>query len=119
LVGCAAGGAGPGSAPRAAPFAGTRSPARRLTFCPLLPLLPLLQANPAEAFSLWQATHGKSYKSAGEGARRQAVFADNAGRVAAQNARTDSSLRLALNQYADLTWQEFAQSRLGYNPALR
>ena len=93
--------------------------------CPpphLLPapsLLLFLQTNPAEAFSLWQATHGKSYKSAGEGARRQAVFADNARRVAAQNARSDSSLRLALNPSADLPWPEFAQSRLGYSPALR
>lgn len=40
-----------------------------------------------------------------------------AAKIAAQNARTDSSLRLALNEFADLTWEEFTATRLGYKSA--
>ncbi|KAI7836852.1 hypothetical protein COHA_009305 [Chlorella ohadii] len=58
-------------------------------------------ANPAVAFVRWQAQHGKSYKSAREAERRRGIFAANAAKIAAQNARTDSSLRLALNDAAN------------------
>lgn len=76
------------------------------------------QANPAVAFARWQAAHGKTYKSTREAERRRAVFAANAATIAAQNARPDSSLRLALNEYADLTWEEFSAARLGLKPDL-
>lgn len=75
--------------------------------------------NPAEAFTLWQRVHGRSYKSAREADKRKAVFVENARHVASVNARPDSSLRLALNQFADLSREEFASTHLGYNPQLR
>lgn len=124
-----------------------------------------LQANPTEAFALWQQTHGRSYKSTRDAAHRREVFLANAARVAeagsssylstcghggmcphrlkrmqprlpaklsvvpqhppavslpAQvNARPSGSLRLALNEFADLTWQEFSAARLGYKPDLK
>lgn len=78
-----------------------------------------LQENPVEAFSLWQKTHSRSYKTVNEAKRRQAVFLKNAQHVAATNARTDTTLRLALNQFADLTYEEFATAHLGYKPTLR
>lgn len=77
-----------------------------------------MQENPGQAFSQWQMTHGRSYKSASEARKRQAVFVENAKHVAEQNAR-NSGLVLALNQFADLTLEEFAATHLGYNPSLR
>lgn len=35
------------------------------------------------------------------------------------NARPGGFLRLALNEFADLTWQEFSAARMGYKPELR
>jgi hypothetical protein len=72
-----------------------------------------------EAFTLWQKAHSRSYKTVTEAKRRQGVFLNNARHVAATNARTDTTLRLALNQFADLTFEEFASTHLGYKPALR
>ena len=71
------------------------------------------------AFNLWQAAYRKSYRSAGERSRRQAVFVENALYIAEQNVRTDSTLRLALNEFADMTFEEFSRAKLGYNPDLR
>lgn len=72
-----------------------------------------------EAFALWQRTHGRSYKSVREAAKRQEVFVANAHHIAQVNARPAGSLRLELNQFADLTWEEFASTHLGYKPELR
>lgn len=84
---------------------------------------PLLTAefaleNPPAAFSLWQKTHARSYKSPSEASRRQAIFVKNAEHVAAVNSRPDSTLRLALNQFADLTLEEFSATQLGFKPSL-
>ena len=76
------------------------------------------QERPGEAFALWQQAYGRSYKSASEASRRRAVFAANARHVAEHNAR-NSGLVLALNQFADLTFDEFAATHLGYQPSAR
>ncbi len=47
------------------------------------------------------------------------MFVANARHVAQVNARPGGSLRLALNEFADLTWEEFSATRLGYKPQLR
>lgn len=71
------------------------------------------------AFTLWTVQHGKSYGSAREADKRRGVFAANAAHVAATNAAATgpSSLRLALNEFADLTWEEFSAKKLGFGPA--
>jgi hypothetical protein len=85
---------------------------------PCCPPPPYLQENPPAAFSLWQKTHARSYKSPSEASRRQAIFVKNAEHVAAVNSRPDSTLRLALNQFADLTLEEFSATQLGFKPSL-
>jgi cathepsin L/KDEL-tailed cysteine endopeptidase len=77
-----------------------------------------MQASPKEAFALWQRTHGRSYKTPSEATKRLAVFAANARYVAEHNAR-NSGLVLGLNQFADLTFEEFSASHLGYKQSLR
>jgi C1A family cysteine protease len=74
------------------------------------------QANPADAFMLWTAKHDKSYKTEEEGAHRQRVFSSNVDMIAAHNAGP-SSFKMALNEFADLTREEFAATHLGMNPA--
>ena len=87
---------------------------------------PPAQANPLEAFAAWQKVHRREpYKSATEAAQRLDAFVANARLVAQTNAAADAApddassppLRLALNQFADLTFEEFAATRLGYNAA--
>ncbi|PSC67743.1 KDEL-tailed cysteine endopeptidase CEP2 [Micractinium conductrix] len=75
--------------------------------------------NLGDAFAAWQRVHGRSYSSAREASRRREVFAANAAYVASQNAKNGGSLVLELNQFADLTFEEFASTHLGYNPELR
>ena len=70
------------------------------------------------AFARWRAAHGRSYKSAREAERRRGIFAANAAMIAARNAAPGSSLRLALNEFADLTWDEFRSTHLGLQPAI-
>ncbi|KAL4444550.1 hypothetical protein ABPG77_002367 [Micractinium sp. CCAP 211/92] len=82
-------------------------------------LAEFAMTNPTEAFAMWQQSHGRSYKSAREAARRREVFLENAAHVAEVNARPGGFLRLALNEFADLTWQEFSAARMGYKPELR
>ena len=99
---------------------------RRLAACwhgppcpPLGSLVPSRQENLGDAFAAWQRVHGRSYSSAREASRRREVFAANAAYVASQNAKNGGSLVLELNQFADLTFEEFASTHLGYNPELR
>lgn len=48
-----------------------------------------------------------------EKAQRRAVFEKNAALISEHNAR-NSEVVLALNAFADLTWEEFSRSHLGY-----
>ena len=50
-------------------------------------------------------------------AERLPVFRANAVRVAQHNANAGASFRMALNEFADLTYDEFAATRLGLNPS--
>lgn len=51
-----------------------------------------------------------------EKAKRRGIFQRNAAYVAEQNAK-NSDLVLALNQFADLTFEEFSRSHLGFDTA--
>jgi C1A family cysteine protease len=68
-------------------------------------------ANPLAAFEQWMSFHQKSYSSEKEHAKRLDVFKANAAFVSTKNA-AQSSMRLALNQFADQTWEEFSSKRL-------
>ncbi|KAL5226921.1 hypothetical protein ABZP36_015186 [Zizania latifolia] len=64
----------------------------------------------------WMAKFGRDYADAGEKARRLEVFTANAERVDAANRAGNRTYTLSLNQFSDLTDDEFAQAYLGYRP---
>ncbi|KAK3019215.1 hypothetical protein RJ639_004869 [Escallonia herrerae] len=62
----------------------------------------------------WIADHGRVYKDAEEKERRFKIFKDNMERVEAFNAGADKGYKQSVNQFADLTNEEFRASRNGY-----
>ncbi len=79
----------------------------------------LSQDNPLSAFQTWAQTFGKEYlDDAAEVEKRLAIFRDNAAMIAAHNANKDSTFKMAINQFADLTHEEFKATRLGLKPTL-
>ncbi|KAI6688791.1 hypothetical protein NL676_025619 [Syzygium grande] len=71
----------------------------------------------SELFEAWCKEHGKAYSSEREKLHRLRVFRDNLDFVARHNGNGSSSYALALNDFADLTHQEFRSSRLGLSRA--
>lgn len=51
-------------------------------------------------------------------AKRFVIFADNAKIVAAHNSKESKTFVMALNEFSDMTFDEFASTRLGMNPKL-
>jgi C1A family cysteine protease len=63
-------------------------------------------------FAKFQVAHNKSYSRA-EFSHRYGVFKTNYDTIANHNAQ-DKSWKLAVNEYADMTWEEFRAQKLGY-----
>jgi cathepsin L len=69
-----------------------------------------------QTFAAWKSVHGKSYANADEEALRYAIYEANFARVNAHNAK-GLTWTMAMNEFGDLTPQEFAASRIGgYKP---
>ncbi|VAI30979.1 ervatamin-B-like [Triticum dicoccoides] len=62
----------------------------------------------------WMAEFARAYADAEEKLRRQEVFAANARHVDAVNRAGDRTYTLGLNQFSDLTDDEFLETHLGY-----
>jgi KDEL-tailed cysteine endopeptidase len=62
----------------------------------------------------WMAKYGRAYTDAAEKLHRQEVFAANARHVDAVNRAGNRTYTLGLNQFSDLTDEEFAETHLGY-----
>jgi hypothetical protein len=72
-----------------------------------------------QAFDIWLSLYNKPYtEDAQEKAHRLSIFQANAETVARHNADPTSTFTMALNAFADLTFEEFASQRLGLNPAV-
>jgi KDEL-tailed cysteine endopeptidase len=70
------------------------------------------------AFEAFISQFEKTYESAEEHAKRFAIYVENRVRVARMNAE-HSHATFALNEFADLTWEEFRATYVGgYKPAL-
>jgi len=67
-------------------------------------------------FGAWQSTHGKVYASETEATYRRAVWAASLELVNKHNARDDVRYRLAMNEFADLTPEEFGSRYLMQAP---
>jgi KDEL-tailed cysteine endopeptidase len=62
----------------------------------------------------WMAKFGREYTDAAEKLRRQEVFAANARHIDSVNRAGNRTYTLGLNQFSDLTYEEFAEKHLGY-----
>ncbi|XP_057464628.1 senescence-specific cysteine protease SAG39-like [Actinidia eriantha] len=62
----------------------------------------------------WVAHHGRNYKDEEEKYTRFKIFKDNVECIEAFNAGVDRGYKLSVNQFADLTNEEFRASRNGY-----
>ncbi|KAG2491180.1 hypothetical protein HYH03_010391 [Edaphochlamys debaryana] len=79
-------------------------------------LLALAQSQPQRAFNLWAQQYDRGYVEGGpEYDRRFSVFRTNLGLLQEAQARNPEA-EFALNQFADLTWEEFS-ARLGFKAA--
>lgn len=62
----------------------------------------------------WIAHHGRVYKDVEEKAMRFQIFKDNLQRIETFNGGLEKGYKLAVNQFADLTNEEFRATRNGY-----
>ncbi|XP_068660094.1 senescence-specific cysteine protease SAG39-like [Aristolochia californica] len=65
----------------------------------------------------WIAKYGRVYKDTAEKERRFKIFADNVQLVEAFNSDGGNTYRLSVNEFADLTNEEFRASRNGFRPS--
>ncbi|RZC73094.1 hypothetical protein C5167_048572 [Papaver somniferum] len=66
-----------------------------------------------DRFESWMSKHGKAYRSIEEKVHRFEVFKDNLKHIDERNKLTDSTYWLGLNEFADLSHQEFKEKCLG------
>lgn len=62
----------------------------------------------------WMEYHGRVYKDTEERQMRYTIFKSNVERIEAFNKGPDTKYRLSVNQFADLTNEEFRATRTGY-----
>ncbi|KAG5517034.1 hypothetical protein RHGRI_037699 [Rhododendron griersonianum] len=67
-----------------------------------------------ERHQQWMSRHGRVYKDEQEKGARFKIFKDNVDRINAFNSGADKGYKLGVNQFADLTNEEFWASRNGY-----
>lgn len=75
-----------------------------------------------DRYEQWIAQHGRVYKDDSEKARRFNIFKANVEYIDSVNAKRDRMYKLAANQFADLTNDEFSSSLNGFieqHPLLR
>ncbi|KAF3963543.1 hypothetical protein CMV_012083 [Castanea mollissima] len=70
-----------------------------------------------ELFESWVSKHGKTYRSIEEKLHRFEIFKDNLKHIDERN-KEISSYWLGLNEFADLSHEEFKNKYLGLKPAL-
>ncbi|XP_038681702.1 senescence-specific cysteine protease SAG39-like [Tripterygium wilfordii] len=64
-----------------------------------------------EQYQQWMSQHGRVYKTDAEKEQRFKIFSENVARIEAFNMAGNKSYRLGINQFADLTNEEFRTSR--------
>lgn len=68
----------------------------------------------AERHEHWMARYGRTYHDALEKERRFEIFKENVELIESFNAAKDKPYKLSVNEFADLTNEEFKSSRNGY-----
>ena len=73
-----------------------------------------MQADPTQAFKAFLDVYGKAY-APGQFAERLAVFRANVDFIAQHNSQ-NAGYELGVNQFADLTFDEFSKTHMGLLP---
>ena len=71
----------------------------------------LLETSMYERHEQWMARYGRVYKDGDEKDKRFEIFKDNVARIESFNKAMDKPYRLSVNEFADLTNEEFTASR--------
>lgn len=71
-----------------------------------------------ELFETWMAKHGKTYNGIEEKIHRFGIFRDNLNHIDERN-KEETSYWLGLNEFADLSHEEFKSKYLGLKPTRR
>jgi C1A family cysteine protease len=79
-------------------------------------LLELAKSDARLGFTTWAQHHGKQYSSQEEADRRSEIFQANVGFILDHNSKS-SSHKLGLNEFADMSFEEFSEFYLGLNMA--
>jgi len=88
----------------------------KTTAVAILALLAAPAMADRQVFAAWKAMNNKAYTTTDEESLRYAIFQANSARIAAHNAKAES-WTMAVNEFGDLTPQEFAAARIGgYKP---
>lgn len=74
----------------------------------------LHEASMAERHEHWMARHGRTYHDALEKEQRFEISKENVELIDSFNAAKDKPYKLSVNEFADLTNQEFKSSGNGY-----
>ncbi|KAK3431584.1 zingipain-2 [Eucalyptus grandis] len=74
----------------------------------------LHESNIAEQHEQWMAKYGRTYKDQGEKEKRRAIFKKHLQFIEDFNASGNRTFKLGINQFSDLTDDEFIQSHTGY-----
>ncbi|MBA0781291.1 hypothetical protein Gotri_002229, partial [Gossypium trilobum] len=74
----------------------------------------LEDASMYERHQQWMVQYGRVYKDTNERQKRFQVFKQNVARIDSFNAANNKPYKLSVNQFADLTNQEFTASRNGF-----
>ncbi|KAI3751127.1 hypothetical protein L2E82_22173 [Cichorium intybus] len=72
-------------------------------------LLP--QTSTYESHEQWMARYGRVYKDADEKERRSKIFQENVHYIESSNSVMNKGYKLAVNEFADLTNEEFTSTR--------
>merc|ERR1712004_26546 len=85
---------------------------RMKSFIFVLAFVAIAQCSPEQEWESFKIKYGKGFKSLVEETTRKAIFMENLNKVETHNAKFEAGLttyKQGINQYSDMTWEEFKE----------
>jgi len=85
---------------------------RMKSFIFVLAFVAIAQCSPEQEWESFKIKYGKGFKSLVEETERKAIFMENLNKVETHNAKFEAGLttyKQGINQYSDMTWEEFKE----------
>merc|ERR1712012_934411 len=85
---------------------------RMKSFIFVLAFVAIAQCSPEQKWESFKIKYGKGFKSLVEETERKAIFMENLNKVETHNAKFEAGLttyKQGINQYSDMTWEEFKE----------